>query len=373
MMAVFMGAIVIKAVNRMKALWLLMPILIVIGLWMNLSRTRYSYPRSESDYYMPDPLLGHRHRPHARREFTWPEHPSGRIVMQTNNLGLRRDQDVRDERQPGVTRILVTGDSHMDGVVYNHESFCSNLESLLNRDPAAKCRFEVLNAAAGYYGPDNYRSSLDSYDSLGFEVLIVGLYTGNDFLDAAKSVEQSLPNRLTRPSGYISALRRADKIHAGAVAQLLNQEYYFKAFPEVQKAVLGKLENLFIEMNETARRKGKLFYLMLIPTKQDVELQRHHPGWAQAIRELGIRGDEVQSTSRMRSTLRQNLKRAGIEVFDPTEAMKSRPEELFWNKDYHLNISGHSLLAHLFYDEFGEKLRANSPVMSLHTGPSTPQ
>jgi hypothetical protein len=355
---VLVRGVIITDRNYTKLLWFLLPVLAAAGVWLYFSRPRLSYPRSESDYYMPDPLLGHRHRPHARREFAWPEHPSGRIVMQTNNLGFRRDQDVEAMPQAGVSRILVAGDSHMDGVVYNRESFSSALEARLNRDSGARHRFEVLNAAAGHYGPDNYRSMLDSYDSLGLDVLIVGFYSGNDFLDAAKSVEKSLQKPLDRPRSYFSSLRNADKLHAGAVSQLLNQEHYFSTFPQVQSAVLGSVENLFVEMNRMAQSKGKLLYVILIPTKHDVEPQRHSPAWTQAIRELGLGEGEIQIASRMRLALGQALKRAGIPVLDPTEAMKSQTEELFWKKDYHLNVSGHFILAQRFYDEFGKNMAA---------------
>jgi hypothetical protein len=325
-------------------------------LWYNLARPNLSFPRSESDYYQPDPLLGHRHRPNARREFEWPEHPSGRIIMRTNNLGFRHDHDIAAIPQPDVTRVLVAGDSHMDGVVHNPESFSTQLESLLNRGVEEGRRYEVINAAAGYYGPDNYRAVPRAYGSLGFEILIVGLYAGNDFLDAAKAVEKELPAPLERPNGYIAALKMANKRHGGAVAQMLNQEHYFNTFPSMKQAILEKVERQFLQLNEEVRGKGKRLYLILIPTKHDVEPQLHGQGWAEAVRELGLNEENLRAASGMRTILGQRLGRAGIAVFDPTEAMRNQAQEFYWKKDYHLNGAGHAFLARWFHDEFRQNL-----------------
>jgi hypothetical protein len=85
----------------------------------------------ESAYYIPHPQVGHVHRPHAERRMQWPEHPRGEIVFRTNNLGFREDQDTAPRKPDGTVRIMVLGDSHTDGVVWNSESFPNLLEQRL--------------------------------------------------------------------------------------------------------------------------------------------------------------------------------------------------------------------------------------------------
>jgi hypothetical protein len=340
-------------------LWIGFPLFgLALGavLYLAMSRRGSGFPGSESDYYMPDPVLGHRHRPYARREFAWPEHAKGRIVMRTNNLGMRRDQDVLPQKEEGVRRVLVLGDSNFDGVLNNDESFAAFLESLMNAGGSASPRFEVLNAATGHYGPDNYRGALDAYGPLSIDAVVVGFYSGNDFLDAARILEDGLPRRLDRPRGYRAALRRADRVHAGAVAQLLNQAYYFSNFPEMRPLVLARVEELLRDMNECARQKGIPFFVVLIPTKYDLEPELLGTEWADAVRELRLADEALRITPQMRAGLWDRLRQAGVICLDPTDSLKTHPAELFWKRDYHLNVMGHQALAQSFHRAFSPQL-----------------
>lgn len=117
----------------------------------------------ENDYYIYDDVAGHLHRPNARREYKWPEHKSGKIIMNTNNLGFRENADTEIQKVSGVIRILVTGDSHIDSVVYNGEFFPNQLEGLLNKGNTNPS-YECINGGVGNYGPHNYSGFLkDSY------------------------------------------------------------------------------------------------------------------------------------------------------------------------------------------------------------------
>ena len=79
----------------------------------------YFFPSNETAYYVRDSMAGHTHKPHAVLEFKWWEHPQGTPRMVTNDLGFRKDSDTIERKGSGIYRILVTGDSHTDGVVYN--------------------------------------------------------------------------------------------------------------------------------------------------------------------------------------------------------------------------------------------------------------
>ena len=88
--------------------------------------------KNESDYYIIDPIVGHIHKSNAKRYYEWPEHKDGHIIFKTNNLGFRRDSDTFTDNHDKI-RILVTGDSQIDGVINNSESCCTILENLLNK------------------------------------------------------------------------------------------------------------------------------------------------------------------------------------------------------------------------------------------------
>jgi hypothetical protein len=317
-----------------------------VGAWQ-LIRPRYNFPRSERDYYQNDPVLGHRHRAHARRQIDWAEHPKGRVLMQTNNLGMRMNRDVPLRKEAGTRRVLLIGDSHFDGVINNEESFASAVEISLNRN-AGKGRWEVLNVAAGYYGPDEYLACLDAYRDLGADCFLIGFYSGNDFLDAAKKVEKQLGGPRSRPWGYRERLRRAERSHAGAVGQMLNQAYYFKNYPDMKEPVLNRVVALLVEMHRRIKQDGNILSVILMPTKCDVEGPRLGNEFLEAAKALELSDMDLRMAAEMRVELAKRLASAGISHWDPFSEMQQGRVPLFWNRDHHLNVAGHKLMADLF-------------------------
>jgi hypothetical protein len=113
----------------------------------------------EANYYVADATAGHLHRPNVNLEFAWPEHQKGKIIFRTNNLGFREDNDTAIKKADHTVRILVTSDSHTDGVVNNAESFPNLLEDKLNAGSISP-GFEVINGGVGYYTFQNYAGFL---------------------------------------------------------------------------------------------------------------------------------------------------------------------------------------------------------------------
>ena len=323
--------------------------------WWLLQRPPGTFPRSASDYLVSDEILGHRHKPEVVRDFPWPEHKSGRIVMKTNNLGFRKDENTYPAKAQGMIRILVTGDSHIDGVVYNSESFPNMLESILNAAHSTP-RFEVLNGGTGHYGPENYRSFLQKYAYLKPDVFVVVLYLGNDFLDVVKLVEARLANPPQRPGNYYSLLREASAQNDGAVAQALDQIVYFKTFPHMKDEVLVLTESLLTEIQFSCRGQNIPFVLILLPTKLAIEWDDDKERLEGTRRILGLSKADLALNDELRRQLANWILQQGISFWDATEAMRSEKTSFFWNRDYHLNTDGHHFLAHGFYERFNSLL-----------------
>lgn len=314
-----------------------------------------TFPRSESDYYVSDEIVGHRHKPEATRDFPWSEHKTGRIVMKTNNLGFRKDENTYPAKAHGTVRILVTGDSHMDGVVYNSESFPNTLESLLNAAHSTP-RFEVLNGGTGYYGPENYRSFLQKYAYLKPDVFVVVLYSGNDFIDVVKPIEARLANPLQRPGNYRALLREASDQNSGAVAQAFNQIFYFKTFPHMKDEVLVLTKSLLTEIRFSCRVQNIPFVLILLPTKLEIEWDNDKERLERTRKILGLSEADLSLNDELRRQLGNWILQQGISFWDATEAMRTEKTSFFWNRDYHLNTDGHHFLAHGFYERFNSLL-----------------
>ena len=76
-----------------------------------------------------DPWTYFRQRPNIVEKEPWPERADGQWMLRTNDLGFREDAALPVPRP--ALRVLVTGDSHTDGVCNNDESFANLLEARL--------------------------------------------------------------------------------------------------------------------------------------------------------------------------------------------------------------------------------------------------
>jgi len=135
-----------------SALTLLVTLVLVAGLFelgvrlfvddgMNFNLEMWKYARDVKQR-SADPLIGHEHRPFAQA------HLMG-VDVATNSIG-HRDYEYPITRQPGVPRIMMLGDSFIEGwgVPFN-ETATKCLERLF-QDSGRKV--EVMNTGVGNYG-----------------------------------------------------------------------------------------------------------------------------------------------------------------------------------------------------------------------------
>ena len=134
-------------------------------------------------YYALDSLSGHFHSINHERMIQWPEHSNGQFNMKTNNLGFKENEPTLLQKPANTYRIIVTGDSHTDGVVNNNESFPNRLEVALNKDSSIQT-YEVLNGGTGFYSFKNYSGFVEKTKTLHPDLYIITVYTGNDFVES---------------------------------------------------------------------------------------------------------------------------------------------------------------------------------------------
>lgn len=324
------------------------------------SRDRYGqilpYLEKEKDYYAPDPVVGHVHRPYATRHFDWPEHPNGKIAMRTNNLGFREDEDTAPEKADGVYRILVTGDSHIDGVVENRESFPNRLEELLNSIRPGK-RYEVINGGVGAFGPYQYLWFLEKYMYLEPDMFIVVFYIGNDFLNGIETGEKEKEAHVPkRPPAYYHRLQQMVSKYPHGICQVLNQIYLFKKYPRLVDPAVTIAVNQAVKIQQLCTQHGMEYVLLLLPTKFDIERGSCRGVVAMAREVLGLTDEDLALNQRMAKKFMAELKDHEVHYLDLTLAMHRSAESLFWEKDYHLNQYGHALVAKIFSKYFGGEL-----------------
>jgi hypothetical protein len=320
---------------------------------------RPTFLEEQTHYYAHDSVIGHVHRPNVRLEVPWEEHPAGRVVMQTNNLGFREDQDTDEGKSEDTFRVLVTGDSHIDGLVNNSESFPNKLEAKLNGQTGPQ-RFEVINGGTGYFGPQHYHRFMERYAYLDPDALVVVVYTGNDFLDAVRfesrqdsSIAAGRDLDAWERLVYFGRLAAARRISHGATSQELNQVYFFKRFPRMKEVSLAATKRAIAELQEKCRSCGTALYLVLLPTRRYVEADKE--GWSFKVSRfalwLGV--EDLRVTREMTDSMAIWLDRKGIDHIDLAEWANVDPgPPLFWEEDSHLNVAGHNLVAEEVYRSF---------------------
>jgi len=305
----------------------------------------------EADYYRTDRVIGHVHQPNAERRLRWDEHPEGRIVLRTNDLGFREDADTPVKPGPGVVRILMTGDSNLDGVVNNPESVANALETMLNDGENAD-RFEVINGGVGYYGPRNYRRFLEKYIELEPDAFVVFFFSGNDFVDAAEWVAK--PAR--RPPGYVDVLERVRELNPGALGQGLNQSYYMAQLPDrvalAQAATREQLEAI----QRTCEQHGVWLLVVVWPTLVHAQPRFDAERLQAALAVLELDEQHLARTRQWVGELTAWMGERGIRHLDLFEAIRAEEQPCFWIADHHVNVHGHRRTAQWILEAHGAEL-----------------
>ena len=149
-------------------------------------------------YFEEHASLGVVRRAGVDCRFRFQERPSGFVHFQTNNLGLRRAVPTAIEKPVGRTRILLLGDSQLDGIVDNDENLTCLMEERLR---AQGKNVEVLNASTGSYSP--YQSYI-WYTKFGRELdpdlVILSVYLGNDL---AELLTPGRPRLIPRDGSFL--------------------------------------------------------------------------------------------------------------------------------------------------------------------------
>lgn len=320
--------------------------LALAGLLYLRSRTPpHNFLIEEANYYVADAIAGHLHRPYAKIEFGWNEHHRGKIVFQTNNLGFREDHDTTINKADNRTRILVTGDSHTDGVVYNAESFPNVLEDKLNTG-SSSLKFEVMNGGVGYYTFQNYSGFLRRHLDLKPDYYVVTVYLGNDFMEAIQLATKrgQIPEQ-PRSLWYRFRLWRA----AGPrLNQAGNQIVYFDTYPEMKAKTLEIARREFKDINEMCLQHQIRLLVVLLPTKLDVEAKARQD----AAVNLRLGDPQLELNQALKKSLIGDLEQEQVTYLDLSDSMKNPNYELFWNQDYHLNDKGHWLVAQALFRYF---------------------
>lgn len=301
-----------------------------------------------------DPETYFRHRAHVDQERRLPDREDRAATwrLRTNSLGLR-DDELRSDR-PGL-RVLMTGDSHSEGVCDNEQTFASRLE----RDLAASRGVDVecINAAKGGFSFYNYLGVLDRFRDLDFDVFVVTVYGGNDFSEVLtlRHYFHSTP----RPSLLElcpDEIAKTQRIDFALLAQAYLGLKYFDAFPSEVELALSTARDVMAEIQAVCRRRGVELLVAYLPSVVEVQAQHFERTTERMTRALGLSADAVRLQERLAERFLADLQELGVRCVDLRPAFREAPELLYWWREWHIDLAGHELVARCLRDEIERAL-----------------
>ena len=307
--------------------------------WMDEEMARRTFPALQKDNSRMtwDPLAIMVLKPDSQHSFPFAEYPGGTIEFRTNNLGFREDEPTQVAK--AGRRILVLGDSQTEGVVYNRESLANVLEARL---AAAGEPAEVINGGIGATGPHNYLGLLLKHRELRPDVVIVMIFTGNDF---AHSLQ--LDDMIHGRKSSLLARKELQELKdrwPELLPQSFTQAFLFHDDRPAAELAVAAARTACEEIAHQCADLGARLLVAILPTRPELDLDDEERV-AEIVQAFGMTHDDIFINARLGESLRQQLEAQGIETLDLRPALRAAPAPRYWKKDYHLNITGHAAVA----------------------------
>ena len=289
-----------------------------------------------------DPQTYVRRPPNLNLPNPWKEHARGIFRVRTNSLGMR------DVAEPSAVkpdlRILVTGDSHSEGVCNTFETYTKVLQLFLSKAHRGK-RIEALNAAKGSFTFYSYLGTLEKFLYLEPDVFLIGVYGPNDF-------EEILPlfhffegtPRKPGAAGYWNLIEKALAIDTAWLAQDGLSLKFFQQYPAEIPVALAAAQAALLDVEELCRANGILLGVVYIP------------GFFDTVRRSGASEPELDALSarlydalelapgdvgvhdRMADELLAYLAQRKIPVLDARQLFAGQKRRFFWREDHHIDV-----------------------------------
>ena len=355
--------------------------------------------------WIPDYYIGYAHTPNNVFFHNYTEEKRISVKHKTNSFRLL-GEEIPFKKEKGTFRILVLGDSYTEALqVSAGDNFCGQLQNLLNNNLNKKYKkYEVLNAGISGYSPiSHYLYFKRELVHLEPDMVIVQLF-GNDVFEdnevRAKSLldrrglplrsdkyftqeyvknnvfngknfdHSSLCYRITRflidksrffeycyvkiinvkkQSPIHQKMIRVDQFGTGNQFFILDPEHHLNKNEEFRNRAWSNTQKYINALRDLAKNSRSKFVLFYIPMESQLKLDSY--------------GDHTSLyLSHHIGTYFNNLleefsQENNIHFLDMLPYLeKNKHERLYLNKDGHLTVKGHSIVAQtLFNDIFTDE------------------
>ncbi len=289
-----------------------------------------------------DPVTHFRYPAGFDEQRWWPT-GFGRWRVVTNAQGLREDEDLRFE--PVDLRVLVTGDSHTDGVCRNYQSFANRLEQRL-AEARPEAAIDCVNAGKGGYSFYQYLGVLEKFADLRPDLFVVATYGGNDLhevLTLRRYFRAETFETLTAAE-FFEPLKRVKALDPEAVAQGLLMVKYFQLRPDDAERALETTGRILDALRERCADAGSELLLVYLPPWFTVQRQRYATPWDAILEAIELTEADLGRVDELADRLLADARTRGIEVLDLRPVFRAHDTDLYWEREWHLNPKGHGVV-----------------------------
>lgn len=304
-----------------------------------------------------DPRAGFRFAPHLEQSFPMDDVPGGAWLRRTNGAGLREDRELFDTR-PDVF-VLVSGDSHTEGICANGESFANQLEARLAA-ARPEASVEVLNAGVSAYTFFNELGMLENYASRRPDVFVSAFFSGNDFSEALPLHHYF--RRESARGNNTELWRRLAPLRNGAtnaLGQGLFSLAYFTANPEKIDVAVRAALDVCAQMRAVCEAHGIEWIVVWIPSafeRRESCRRERIDEWLEA---AGLARDAVGVETALLDRTIAGLRADGVPIVDLREHFVDDGEPWYWN-DLHVNRRAHAKIAEVLEPLVESRIRARA-------------
>tara|TARA_R110002049_G_scaffold309292_2_gene520357 strand:- start:17931 stop:18986 length:1056 start_codon:yes stop_codon:yes gene_type:complete len=328
----------------------------VINHFVSVNRINSFFEMSEPNqvaYLQKDSIAMFVHIPNIQIYDNWGT-PQQKLTTErkTNNLGFREDDDIVEKKQ-NEYRILVTGDSHTDGVLkHNPQSFINVWEDKLNASDTI-VNYNCINGGTAYYTFRNYLGFLKKYSYLKPDIYLINIFIGNDFRetflfeDDRTSIFNVSKNTSIRLYKRILTFRKAPI----AMSQGIDQSLYFKFFPNEKEKALSIAKKYMIAIKDLCEKENIELIITLLPSK--IETNAEFKSKIQSLFKLSP--DEIHANEKLTNEFIKWLNSENITNFNLKAPLQQATEKVFWEQDLHINEKGHSIIGQYLFDTINIK------------------
>lgn len=282
--------------------------------------------------------------------------PLGSFHLRTSQDGFREDFERLATNLDEI--VLVTGDSHTDGLCDNSASFANVSEKRLCA--ATGRRIEVLNAGVTGYGFYNYVGVLERFANLAPRVFVVAFYQGNDFVDsiyAAHYAHRTIPPPANREMWKM--LEKVSNRDQAVMGNALNQTVWLHTNPDQEEFVRSVLLEIVDRIHSRCRELGVKAVFVHIPSCLTVD-ERFRPAAERARAEIGLTDADFARIERFSDDVLARVRANGDDALDMRAQLLADTGANYWG-DMHISITGHRVVADALTPLL-ERIRSANPT-----------